>query len=158
MEPSPVATQLSARLRGLELAAIKANPAPTASSAAWDDASFLPAGGECEAQPSLTCVQVHRDREHWQLTFVERHVAFNATVGTGGWRTNLRETDHGRTGVPVAVSGGWTEQDMFRAEIIFLETPHRLELTCSLDTGTFQAGWRTVPLRPGHLTELRMPR
>ena len=115
MEPSPVATQLSARLGGLELAAIKANPAPTASSAAWDDASFLPAGGECEAQPSLTCVQVHRDRDHWQLTFVERHVAFNATVGTGGWRTNLRETDHGRTGVPVAVSGGWTEALQDRA-------------------------------------------
>ena len=156
LEPSPVAEQLSVRLGGLELAAFQANPAPTAS-AVWDDASFLPAGGECKAQPSLFCVQLRRDREDWQLTFLERDRTFSALVGTRGWRTNLGDTDHGTTGVPVAVSGGWTEQDTFRAEIIFLQTPHRLDLSCSLDTGTFQASWRTVPLWPARLTELRMP-
>ena len=156
LEPSPVAEQLSVRLGGLELAAFQANPAPTAS-AVWDDASFLPAGGECKAQPSLFCIQLRRDREDWQLTFLERDRAFSALVGTRGWRTNLGDTDHKTTGVPVAVSGGWTEQDIFRAEIIFLQTPHRLDLSCSLDTGTFQASWRTVPLWPARLTELRMP-
>jgi CubicO group peptidase (beta-lactamase class C family) len=157
LAPSPVAKQLSARLDGLELAAFQANPAPTASATAWDDASFLPTGGECEAQPSLTCVRLRRDGEHWQLTFIEPDGAFSALVGTGGWRANLA-ADHGRSSVPVAVSGGWTAEDTFRAEMIFLETPHRLDLSCSLDAGTFQASWRTVPLRPGHLTDLRMPR
>ena len=60
--------------------------------------------------------------------------------------------------MPLAVSGGWTDEDTFAAEVIFLETPHRLKLTCSLGDGTFQADWGTVPLRAGRLSELRMPR
>ncbi len=84
--------------------------------------------------------------------------ALSATVGTGDWHTNLTETDHGGTGVPLAVSGGWTDEDTFAAEVIFLETPHRLKLTCSLSDATFQADWETVPLRAGRLSELRMPR
>jgi CubicO group peptidase (beta-lactamase class C family) len=156
--PSPVADQLAARLGGLQLAAFQAKGVPDSSVAAWTEASFLPSGGQCEAQPTLTAVQLHQDGELWQLTFLEGDVAFGATVGTGGWRTNLTETDHGRTGVPLAVSGGWTDEDTFRAEVIFLETPHRFGLSCSLANGTFLASWRTVPLRAGLLSALRMPR
>jgi CubicO group peptidase (beta-lactamase class C family) len=158
MEPSPVAEQLAARLEALQLAAFQAKPAPDSPVTAWADASFRPAGGQCEAQRTLTGVQLRQDGELWRLTFVEDDDAFSATVGAGGWHTNLTETDHGRTGVPLAVSGGWTDEHGFRAEVIFLETPHRLELTCSLRTGTFQAIWRTAPLRAGRLSELRMPR
>ena len=158
MEPSPVAEQLAARLETLQLAAFQAKPAPDSPVTAWADASFRPAGGQCEAQRTLTGVQLRQDGELWRLTFVEDDDAFSATVGAGGWHTNLTETDHGRTGVPLAVSGGWTDEHGFRAEVIFLETPHRLELTCSLRTGTFQAIWRTAPLRAGRLSELRMPR
>jgi CubicO group peptidase (beta-lactamase class C family) len=156
--PSPVADQLAARLDGLQLAAFQAKRAPDSSISAWADASFLPAGGLCEAQPTLTAVRLHHDGELWQLMFVEGDVAFGAAVGVGGWRTNLTETDHGRIGVPLAVSGGWTDEDTFRAEVIFLETPHRLGLTCSLASATFQAHWRTVPLLAGPLSALRMPR
>jgi CubicO group peptidase (beta-lactamase class C family) len=155
---SPVADQLAARLDGLQLAAFNAKPAPDSSLNAWAEASFRPSGGVCEPQSTLTAVQLHQAGELWQLTLVEDDVAFGATVGFGGWRTNLTETDHGSTGVPLAVSGGWTDEDTFRAEVIFLETPHRLGLTCSLASGTFQASWRTVPLRAGPLSALRMPR
>jgi len=92
------------------------------------------------------------------LTLAEGAVAYTAEVGTGDWRTNLTETDCGRTDVPLAVSGGWTDEDTFGAEVIFLETPHRLQLTCSLSSGEFQVRWRTVPLWPAQLSELRMPR
>ncbi|HET9778251.1 MAG TPA: serine hydrolase domain-containing protein [Propionibacteriaceae bacterium] len=158
VDPSPIVDQLAARLEGLELAAFQAKRAPDSSVAAWAEASFLPTGGLCEDQPTLTAVRLHHDAEHWQLTFVEGDVAFGATVGVAGWRTNLTETDHGKTGVPLAISGGWTEEDTLRAEVIFLETPHRLGLTCSLADGTFLASWRTVPLRAGPLSALRMPR
>jgi CubicO group peptidase (beta-lactamase class C family) len=158
VDPSPVADQLAARLDGLQLAAFQAKRAPDSSVAAWAAASFLPKGGWCEAQPTLNAVRLHRDAEMWQLTFLEGDVAFGAAVGVGGWRTNLTETDHGKTGVPLAISGGWTDEDTFRAEVIFLETPHRLGLTCSLADGTFRASWRTVPLRAGPLSALRMPR
>ena len=103
-------------------------------------------------------MQLHQRGEQWQLTLVEGDGALSAPVGTAGWRTNLTETDHGSTGVPLAVSGGWTDEDTFGAEVIFLETPHRLEITCSLHNGTFQGSWRTVPLLPGPLSALRMPR
>ncbi len=156
--PSPVAEQLAARLDQLQLAAFQAKPAPDSSAAAWAEASFLPAGGVCQAQPTLAAVQLQRRDELWQLTLVESDGVVGAPVGTGGWRTNLTETDHGRTGVPLAVSGGWTDEDTFGAEVIFLETPHRLGLTCSLHNGTFHASWRTVPLLPGPLSALRMPR
>jgi CubicO group peptidase (beta-lactamase class C family) len=158
LEPSPVADQLAARLDGLELAAFQAKRAPDSSVAAWSEASFVPTGGVCEAQPTLTAVRLRHDGELWQLTFVEGDAAFGATVGVAGWRTNLSETDHGKTGVPLAVSGGWTDEDTFRSVVIFLETPHRLGLTCSLADGTFRASWRTVPLRAGPLSTLRMPR
>ena len=158
VDPSPLAHQLADRLAGLELAAFQAKRAPNSSIAAWAEASFLPAGGSSEAQPTLSAVRLHHDGELWQLTFIESDAAFGATVGVAGWRTNLTETDHGTTGVPLAVSGGWTDEDTFRAEVIFLETPHRLGLTCSLANGTFQASWRTVPLRAGPLSALRMPR
>jgi CubicO group peptidase (beta-lactamase class C family) len=157
-DPSPLADQLAARLGGLELAAFQAKRAPHSSVAAWAEAMFLPAGGSCDAQPTLTAVRLQNDAELWQLTFVEGDAAFGATVGVAGWRTNLTETDHGTTGVPLAISGGWTDEDTFRAEVIFLETPHRLGLTCSLTHETFLANWRTVPLRAGPLSALRMPR
>jgi CubicO group peptidase (beta-lactamase class C family) len=158
MGTSPVADQLAARLDGLQLAAIYAKRAPDSSSAAWAEASFPPTGGLCESQPTLTAVQLKQDGDLWQLTLVEGDVGFGATVGFGGWRTNLTEIDHGVTGMPLAVSGGWADEDTFRAEVIFLETPHRLGLACSLANGTFQASWQTVPLRAGPLSELRMPR
>jgi CubicO group peptidase (beta-lactamase class C family) len=158
VNPSSVAHQLAARLDGLQLAAFQAKRAPDSSVAAWAAATFRPTGGLCEAQPTLNAVRLHHDAELWQLTFLEGDVAFGASVGVSGWRTNLTETDYGKTGVPLAISGGWTDEDTFRAEVIFLETPHRLGITCSLADGTFRASWRTVPLRAGPLSALRMPR
>jgi CubicO group peptidase (beta-lactamase class C family) len=158
LPPSPVTDQLAARLDGLQLPAFQAKSAPDSSTASWAEASFVPAGGLYEDQPTLTAVQLKQDGEMWQLIFVEDDLAFGAPVGFGDWHTNLTETDHGKTGVPLAVSGGWTDADTFRAEVIFLETPHRLGVTCSLGNATFQASWRTVPLRPVPLSEFRMPR
>jgi CubicO group peptidase (beta-lactamase class C family) len=158
VEPSPADEQLAARLDGFQLAAFQAKPAPESSVSMWADSSFLPKGGRCEAQPTLTDVQLQQDGAGWQLILLEGAVALEATVGIGCWHANLTETDAGRTGVPVAVSGGWIDGDTFGAEVIFLETPHRLELTCSLGAGTFRAGWQTVPLRAGGLSDLRMPR
>ena len=159
VDPSPLADQLAARLAGLELAAFQAKRAPDSSAAAWAEGSFLPAGGSCEAQPTLTAVRLHHDGELWQLTFIEGDAAFGATVGVAGWRTNLTETGHGTTGVPLAVSGGWTDRG---------HVPSGGHLSWRRRTGsgsharwpigTFQASWRTVPLRAGPLTALRMPR
>jgi hypothetical protein len=60
--------------------------------------------------------------------------------------------------VPIAVSGGWTDPDTLRLDVLFLETPHRLTVTCALDDGTFTARWHTTPLPGGPLRRQRAPR
>lgn len=60
--------------------------------------------------------------------------------------------------VPTAVSGGWTDAGTLAVEVVFLETPHRLALTCSPADRTLTAHWRTEPLRRGRFTSLRAPR
>ncbi|MFD5158589.1 serine hydrolase domain-containing protein [Streptomyces hawaiiensis] len=60
--------------------------------------------------------------------------------------------------VPTAVSCGWTDAGALAVEVVFLETPHRLALTCSLADRTLTAHWRTEPLQRGRFTSLRAPR
>jgi hypothetical protein len=60
--------------------------------------------------------------------------------------------------VPVAASGGWTGPDTLSVDIVFLQTPHRLSLSCSLGDGTFGARWHTRSLdRLSSLSRLRSP-
>ena len=60
--------------------------------------------------------------------------------------------------VPTAVSGGWTDAETLVVDVAFLETPHRLVVTCSLGDRTFTARWRTRPLAPGPLWRTGAPR
>jgi hypothetical protein len=56
------------------------------------------------------------------------------------------------------VSGGWTDADTLVADIAFLETPHHLDVTCSLKDRTFTARWRTDPLHSRPLRAMCAPR
>ena len=48
---------------------------------------------------------------------------------------------------PVAVSGGWTADDEFRADVVFLRSPHRLQLRAkTVPEPTVEANWYTTPL------------
>ena len=156
LEPSPAADTLAARLEALALAPLEARPEP-ADADAWSDLVLTP-GASGDAQPSLREVRLARDGGGWRLVLHEEAGDVSALVGTGTWGTNLAETGHGETGVPAAVSGGWTDDDTFRADVVFLETPHRLELTASRSRATFELRWQTVALRTGRLADLRMPR
>ena len=72
----------------------------------------------------------------------------------GGWRVS------GPQETPTAVSGGWgvDDVDTLRFDILFLETPHRVHVTCDLALRTVKARYRTTPLQIGSLTWLRAPR
>jgi hypothetical protein len=63
---------------------------------------------------------------------------------------------HGDT-IPVAASGGWLDDRTFRAEVIFLETPHRMDITCSLAGRRAEAVWRHPPLSRNRLQDLHCP-
>jgi hypothetical protein len=144
-------------LAGLALAPLEGDPEPLTAPETWSDVTWRP-GATGSAQRSLTGVRLVRDDDRWRLVLLEDDAEISCVVGTGDWATNLVETEHGATGVPVAVAGGWVDEDTFRADVIFLETPHRLELTGSRSTSTFDLAWVTVALRAAGLSDLRMPR
>ncbi|MGW6544961.1 serine hydrolase domain-containing protein [Streptomyces massasporeus] len=146
-------TELGERLARLALPPAPGRPAPPERERDWTAAAFTPAqeGGPVRAA-GLT-----RDTDGWTLTL----------TGQGDRpdhpdRLALRLADEGWTvaeePAPTAVSGGWTGAGTFAAEVVFLETPHRLALTCSLADRTLTAHWRTQPLHGGRLTTLRAPR
>lgn len=146
---------LRERLSRLALPVRKAESAPP-DAAAWSGAHFVPQGGTCPQQPSLTGVGLAVDGDDWVLSLTDDGSPLDLRfTGTGTGRT----TDADRDGqVPTAVSAGWTDPDTLVADIWFLETPHRLVVTCSLTTGAFTAHWHTPPLSGDPLRKAAAPR
>ncbi len=87
----------------------------------------------------------------WTLSLVEDGHRLDLPLDGEGWTVSEQPC-------PAAVSGGWSDDATFTADVVFLETPHRLGVTCSLTDRTFTAHWRTRPLSPGPLHRLRAPR
>ena len=109
-----------------------------------------------EAQPFLTSIEVAPRADGWQISLIEPDNALTFPVGTGGWTVSDHADRHGET-IPVAASGGWLDGQTLRAEVIFLETPHRMDITCSLPGRTAEAVWRHPPLTPSKLQQLHCP-
>ena len=91
----------------------------------------------------------------WQISLIEPANAL--TVPSPPCRTGFDHADRTGATIPVAASGGWLDDHTLRAEIIFLETPHRMDITCSLPGRTAQAAWRHPPLSPSKLQHLHCP-
>ncbi|MCF1510722.1 serine hydrolase domain-containing protein [Streptomyces glomeratus] len=147
---------LQHRLDRLALPPVAADPAPPAESGHWSGARLTPRGGRCAAQPGLTAVEVCRPDDGWTVTLVEGDDRLVLRLPRSGW-----SVDDGP--VPTAVSGGWTSPDTLRLDVLFLETPHRLTVTATLDAdtpdaGTFTVRWHTTPLHGGPLRRNRAPR
>jgi len=149
--------RLSARLAALELPACRAAPAPEAWDP-WAGGPFTVAAstGDTQVPASFTAVAVEERSGGWQISLIEPGNALTVPVGAGRWEVS-EHTDRGGAVIPVAASGGWLDGRTLRAEIIFLETPHRMDITCSLDGRTARAGWRHPPLAPSKLKHLHCP-
>ncbi len=109
-----------------------------------------------EARPFLTSIEVAPVDDGWQISLIEADNALTFPVGTGGWNVSDHVDRHGET-IPVAASGGWLDDQTLRVEVIFLETPHRMDITCSLPRRSAEAGWRHPPLTPSKLKQLHCP-
>ena len=156
--------ELSARLKRLELPARRSAPAP-ADWGPWTGAFIIadpadtqaePSGDFLETRPFLTSIEVAPQPNGWQLSLIEPDNALTFPVGTGGWTVSDHADRHGET-IPVAASGGWLDDQTLRAEVIFLETPHRMDITCSVPERTAEARWRHPPLSPTKLRQLHCP-
>ncbi|MER6126957.1 serine hydrolase domain-containing protein [Streptomyces sp. NPDC001795] len=141
---------LQDRLEGLALPPVTAHSAPGAESGRLPGARFTPWGGRCTDQPTLSAVEVTEADGALTLTLVEGEDRLTVRLPRSGWAV-AEET------VPTAVSGGWTDPDTLRVDILFLETPHRLTVTCTPGDGTFTARWHTTPLHGGPLRRHRAP-
>ncbi|WP_367325430.1 serine hydrolase domain-containing protein [Streptomyces sp. HUAS ZL42] len=142
---------LAARLARLALPPAAGKPAPPERAGDWAAAAFVPYGGVCADQPGLTAVTVKAGEDGWTLTLDEGGMRLDLRLGADGWSV-------GEEPLPIAVSGGWTDPDTLAVDVVFLETPHRLTVTCSLTDRTFTARWATAPLHGGPLRSLRAPR
>ncbi|WP_406010705.1 beta-lactamase family protein [Streptomyces sp. NBC_00637] len=144
---------LARRLAHLALPPAPGAPAPPGRGDVWSGAGFTPRGGVCADQPGLTRAVVTEGTDGWTLTLVEQpgDRRLELPLGSDGRRT-------GEGSPPTAVGGGWTDAGTLAVHIVFLETPHRLRVTCSLADGTFTARWDTTPLHGGPLRSLRAPR
>ena len=157
-DAGPAQDRLRDRLGRLALPACQAKPAP-ADWDLWTSAPFAVAAGADSSQvrPALTAVDVAPTDAGWQVSLVEPGNALTVPVGVGAWLVSEPTDQRGDT-IPVAAAGGWLDGGTLRAEIIFLETPHRMDITCALPGRTAEAVWRHPPLMPSKLKHLHCPR
>jgi CubicO group peptidase (beta-lactamase class C family) len=154
--PEPLAgrehqdTALRERLARLSLPPVTGKPAPPEHAGEWSGAAFTPLGGVCAEQPKLGSVTVTAADGGWELRLTEDGHPLDLRLGNG-WTVTDRP-------LPTAVSGGWSDAGILAVDIMFLETPHRLTLTCTLSDRTFTAHWHTTPLHHPPLRALRAPR
>jgi CubicO group peptidase (beta-lactamase class C family) len=154
--------QLSSRLARLELPAYSgaaySGAAAPADWGPWTSGPFTIAASTAgtQVQPFLTSVEVAPRAGGWQISLIEPANALTFPVSAGAWTVSDHADRNGET-IPVAASGGWLDDRTLRAEVIFLETPHRMDITCSLNGRTAQAVWRHPPLTPSKLQHLHCP-
>ena len=104
----------------------------------------------------MTSVEVAQRAGGWQVSLIEAGNALTFPVGTGTSAVAEPADRHGNV-IPVAASGGGADDQTLRAEVIFLETPHRIDVTCALPGRTAEVVWRHPPLTPSKLRHLHCP-
>jgi CubicO group peptidase (beta-lactamase class C family) len=157
--------KLSARLAGLSLPGRDGARAP-GDWEPWTSGPFAVAAcreADTGVQPLVpsvetfaTSIGVARRAGGWQISLIEAGNALTLPIGTGTWAVSEPADRHGNI-IPVAASGGWLDDQTLRAEVIFLETPHRMDVTCSLTGRTAEAVWRLPPVTPSKLQDLHCP-
>lgn len=90
------------------------------------------------------------------LSMLEDDNELAVVVGTDDWLVTT-PTDRRGDEVPVAASGEWEDDHTLRVAVIFLETPHRLELTLTLHGREVLARWPSPPLGGDRIADLHAP-
>ena len=141
----------------MHLKARHAQPRPTR----WEDWTAAPFPVTPATDPAtgalLTSVAVARADDRLAVTISEPDNMLTFAVANGEWLVSEPRDAHGDV-VPVAASGGWLDEQTLVVEVIFLETPHRMDIVCSLPARTADVSWRATPLDRGRLQTLHRPR
>jgi hypothetical protein len=145
--------QLACRLGGLELPAFHAAASPV-DPEPWLRQPFRVQS--TDPHTTLTSLQLQRSDAAYDVTLNEPDNALSFAIGTHGWTVSTPVESSGKV-IPVAASGGWSAQGALQLEVIFLETPHRMDVVCSLDDRCARASWRLPPLGSPQLQDMRSP-
>jgi hypothetical protein len=145
--------ELASRLEKLELAAHHAGAEPVDWQAWLREPFRVPAA---DGGTLLTSVEVVRTGDAWHVRLNQPENALSVPVGARGWTVSAAPDISGKQ-VPVAASGGWSDPKTLRVQVIFLETPHRMDILCSLDDRRATAAWRLPPLGSARFRDLRSP-
>ncbi len=89
-------------------------------------------------------MSVTRDGSGHVLGLARRGEWLRVPVASGVWVESALVG--GGATLPVVSSGGWVDEDVFRAEVIAIETPHRFRVEARLRGGDADLTWRMVPL------------
>jgi len=149
--------RLRARLADLRLAACSAESTPKD----WDNWVAEPFTVAAMAEgiatpPAMASIEVAQTADGYQVTLLEPTNALTFPVGSDGWMVSAPTDRLGET-IPVAASGGWLDDHTLRVEVIFLETPHRMDIGCSLPGRIAEAVWRHPPIWEVRLEHLHSP-
>ncbi len=101
--------------------------------------------------PVITEAALHGSAEGWELSITDPGGRLDIRVGTGRWA--MSESG----GIPVAANGGWVDRTTFVADVVFVETPHKVRVTCSVRSGVVTSHWFTISLQSTSMAELRRP-
>lgn len=152
--------ELAERLSRLELPLFARELSAPADSGAWSGA-FAPEAGSGPDQGPLSAVALTAESSRaaggapgWTLSLTQRDTRLDLRFDSAGWTVDAGP----QAAVPTALSAAWTDPGTLAVDLVFLETPHHLLITCALPSRTFTATWRTEPLVPASLLALQAPR
>jgi hypothetical protein len=110
------------------------------------EVSFSRAGDPAPYTERLLAVRVGPADDGARLTVVMEGAEHPFDLRPGRWTEGDLPGLHSPLAT-VAVTGGWTAADEFRADIVSVTSPHRLQLRARTgDKPTFEADWYAVPL------------
>jgi hypothetical protein len=102
----------------------------------------------------LSSIGLRKGERGLEVIIAEPANALTIPVGANDWLVSEPRDAFGDA-VPVAASGGWLDDHTVRVELIFLEAPHRMDITCTLPARTAEAVWRHRPLEARIATQHR---
>ena len=175
---TPADAALARRLAALRLPSLDARAAP-ADAAAWDGIRLGATPASSTEEPAPTAVTARRTDGGWVLDLVHDRERLSVPVAGRGWRSADGEV-HGvddpdvdpaaeqsapgeaspepSAVVPVATSGGWSEDGSLAVDVVFQQTPHTLRLRSRSAAEGVDVTWASVPLWAPRLSELAAPR
>ena len=150
---------LTQRLAALALPVVHGtHPGPASASFTTTEA------GELAPLAAGTRVEVDASDAGWQVALTLGEARLTFPCGRDGWLEGAlggvggssrgSPAERPRRPTPVVARGVWTEAETFEADLVLIETPHRIRLRCT--DGHAEASWNAPPLSRARL-EAHLP-